>query len=579
MVLDVTFPSTLHPRVLGAIRTEGRQRVLWRPRLMAAVAAVVVIALAAGAVYGAYAWRLTPQHGGPRAPSIVPTVANTNKNEAVPEPAPLMREAQAPTTQPAFQSTTLHFRVAGTVQGPTPQAIIVNTETGQQALYKEGDTLAPGVQIKDISSGQVTLDVNGQTQTLSSGALTASALNVQGSWNFVMEAPDQDKQTGQATIAQDGTRLKFILVDSPKYSAEGTLSGTQAKLNYADESHKYEITGTFTPDGNKLTGNVRVENLGDSPSVWQRTMTAERIQEQNVKDAIAAKMQTAALLRELKQMFEPLGKYALAHNDQFPTDVSVLAPDYTSNIDVYKSTSTRIVSYDPSVSAKKPEIPTSPNFYEDETRAAERMIAFEAELEQKWGGPIPVSPVVLTLEYTDPPLRGVITAGGGARVIQDSSALASQAGSLSEQVYSAWRVSDQNNLKELGLVIKRFQNESRGEYVPAGWCMTYPEYLTDPNVLTSPWDPPVTPSYDLLFPAWSQEDLMALHEQIRGPSDPNNPAANAKAESEIPMTMDKSDEPGPVAGRNILFLDGHVAFYRTPSWQEELKPFLDIAHR
>jgi type II secretory pathway pseudopilin PulG len=64
---------------------------------------------------------------------------------------------------------------------------------------------------------------------------------------------------------------------------------------------------------------------------------------------------------------------------------------------------------------------------------------------------------------------------------------------------SSRRASCQNNLKQLGLVVKMYANESRGERfpprspIPDNWILdmhaVYPEYLTDPNVLVCPDSP------------------------------------------------------------------------------------------
>ena len=78
---------------------------------------------------------------------------------------------------------------------------------------------------------------------------------------------------------------------------------------------------------------------------------------------------------------------------------------------------------------------------------------------------------------------------------------------------AARRSSCANNLKQLGIVLKMYSNESRGGAYPpmdplgAPWTISggaiYPEYLTDPKVLICPVD-------------------------IRGPYDPNTPAGREK---------------------------------------------------
>ena len=176
------------------------------------------------------------------------------------------------------------------------------------------------------------------------------------------------------------------------------------------------------------------------------------------------------------------------------------------------------------------------------------------------------------------------------------------------------------NLKQMGLTFKMFANESPGQYFPmlnprAGHLMfandnpgmesVYPEYFVDISVLVCPDDSLPAPllqktGLDLLdycsyfylgYVVHSIEDLEAFADAYRDriakglpfdtdldiPSgklyrlregveqffitDPDNPAATAMAQSQIPILIEAPDHHDPEGGM-VLFMDGHVEFIR-----------------
>jgi hypothetical protein len=152
------------------------------------------------------------------------------------------------------------------------------------------------------------------------------------------------------------------------------------------------------------------------------------------------------------------------------------------------------------------------------------------------------------------------------------------------------RARDQNNLKQLGLVMKMFQAE-HNDYLPAGWLSVYPEYLTDPNVLRSPWAPEGTLAYDFLFPAMNQQELYAVAEhviasgefaQFRAHPDEPESALEARLASAIPLIVGRDEAPqipGEEPRRSAVFLDGHVETMTLEEWESSVTPFLPYATR
>ena len=185
---------------------------------------------------------------------------------------------------------------------------------------------------------------------------------------------------------------------------------------------------------------------------------------------------------------------------------------------------------------------------------------------------------------------------------------------------AALRSSCANNLKQLGIVMKMFANESRGERYPRPDGLKlfrediYPEYLSDLNVLMCPADD-VAPeegmpeadktqwylensrywyighavnteehglAYVEAYRKVVQEGDGNLDIDFDAPSldhgkvfrmregidrfiitDINNPRASALAPSTIPVLVERPGTHQPDGG-NVLFLDGHVEYIKYP---------------
>ena len=195
----------------------------------------------------------------------------------------------------------------------------------------------------------------------------------------------------------------------------------------------------------------------------------------------------------------------------------------------------------------------------------------------------------------------------------------------------ARRASCQNNLKQLGLVMKMFTNQSKGEVFPAldprpGYLTfrskdIYPEYLTDPNILLCPADQGVVgeareskpepqwyfdnSSYWYLgFALPDEKTALAFVEAYRKEAatgkgfereiedaegntiyrlregiwrllitDISNPAEAARAQSEIPLMICRPGNHGDEI--EVLFMDAHVQRLHYPGEFPASKRFVE----
>ncbi len=175
-----------------------------------------------------------------------------------------------------------------------------------------------------------------------------------------------------------------------------------------------------------------------------------------------------------------------------------------------------------------------------------------------------------------------------------------------------------NNMRQLGIVMKMFAHESRGERYPRPDRLkflredVYPEYLEDLSVLMCPADDSAPEegmpeeeetqwyfdhsrywyighavnseehglayveayrkvveegdgNLDIDFdaPGLDQGKVFRLHEGIEPWEDINNPAGSASAQSAIPVLVERPGTHEPDGG-NVLYMDGHLEYILYP---------------
>jgi prepilin-type processing-associated H-X9-DG protein len=541
----------------GTNRTGGH-------RFLAAALAAAMVMVVASMVYLSLAWtapedRLPPGPGNLAAAPGPAEPQDSDDSEPMflaeaPEPSPSESLASTP-----IDTTLLPFTLVGTVTGSAPTAIIaVNGDGGAKSgTYAPGDTIAEGVTLVSVESGQVALDYHGQNVVLtSSEAPAVPAANLSGEWTLTLLHNGNPRgQSESVIVTQEGSRLTATMAEN---LVRGTVAGNTVQARVTpDAGEAFALAGVLNQDWTECTGPLPPDAMGyaeDEEVTFRMTrVPADQAESERLfKDR----------LNEVKEMARILKVYATRNDGAYPPKLEDLVPACAPNLDAFADTDVRKVQYTcipPVKPLKMEDYPT----YEDTDPSLplpDRLMQWEQRLKTAGLGNVVFVKAGLLVDYTDPEARFRVTRSGVAAVNNPTPA-----------VLAEMRASCANNLKQLGLVVKMFENEHDG-YTPGGWLSCYPEYLSDSSVLTSPKDEPGTDSYLYLLPATNVEAYAS--EAFPDLVTDGNPAGMAKAMSEIPLATNRTDFPGETPVRNVLFADGHVEYMTTATWREKVLPYV-----
>jgi prepilin-type processing-associated H-X9-DG protein len=134
----------------------------------------------------------------------------------------------------------------------------------------------------------------------------------------------------------------------------------------------------------------------------------------------------------------------------------------------------------------------------------------------------------------------------------------------------------QNNMGQLGIVLKMFAIEAEEGRIPAGWASIIPDFLTDTNVLTCPsvtreGGSTRSVSYELLFPTINEEELTEVANGM------DLGALEADAMKRIVPVIIENHPCADGKSRNVVFWDGHAERIEDARWSELIAPFVRAA--
>ncbi|MCC6699457.1 MAG: zf-HC2 domain-containing protein [Candidatus Hydrogenedentes bacterium] len=584
MLLTQAIPMGLHVPVVERIRKEELRRATGVRRLVWALAAMLLIALAATAAYH----MLTPGEPEPSNPQNIAIVAPGDKPEETPQLAqapPVNAVVPQEVTPAALGETDLPLTLSGTVTGENPLAIIVTGDEGEQHIFRPGDAVLPGVVLTEVGNGRALLDNNGVMQTLTKGLSEVQRPSLTGRWQVAYLSNDKLVDYGPAVEFEDtGSRIT-VSVPNEDITFAATLTGRHVTVDGTPGDLPADLEGDFneaftevtltSPSLSRLSQDGQAVTEQDPNKIRLTKVTGESPEVD--EDAVFKDRQA-----ELREMYEPLRRYADANGGRFPASLAQLVPGYAQNLDLYANRIGRTVVYNAGYDLLDlSAIPPMPSCSKGGD-VTSRLLDHEAELQRLWGGPAPIVKTLLEVSYEGPDYVFTVNVQGAVsgRSVYPVLQMEGDSGAIAVAKYRAQIASDQNNLKQLGLVMKMFANENC-DYMFPGWCSVYPEYLTDANVLTSPWEEPGTLSYVLFFPGISCEELRAMGAEnviANNPNaDPEGPTFESHVESEVPIMCNARDIPavgGELATRNVLFLDGHVERLKIEDWTERVKPYM-----
>lgn len=599
-------PATLHARVTRHLERPTPSNMFGDRR--SPFATLAALTCAAVAILVTLWWMRPATLQGPemkqaQRPSGAAATPITDVNDGGDErsgdeqaPAPTDKPSPSPNVQ-----TDLALELFGTVLGDAPQAVLKVGDDAPPRAYREGDELAPGVRLAKIQQRRVIVDDHGRERVLEMTNANAAALpDVTGVWRASFGGSDSNwrlrlKQTAhllEATFEVHEPPATWRALDSP---LRGTLSGRRAELECRPARRDgvvETITGEFSESFDAFIGRfVSVQQQAEgAPPVepHAQEIRLTRIPDDDLEREFdfAARLEERKL--ELEEIASALRRFAAAHNDQYPAALDELVPDYIGDAALVRSTEDRRLDYRGGAAPALGRITEIQRRLLERPLSRETLLAVESDLRVLWGSNTPNAEPVLVAQYADPEQWFYVDRPGKVRVpsdpVKSPFAQGAPESSLSSEQVFAMIESDWNNLKQLGVLLKMFASESEG-FLPGGWLTTYPEYLTHPEVLRSPWDPPRTLSYELLFPAWHVEELHALALELADSGaieyriypHEGGQAARAKLESVIPVVIGKREapaRPGEAARRHVLFLDGHIEALLPEAWERQVAPFL-----
>jgi prepilin-type processing-associated H-X9-DG protein len=344
--------------------------------------------------------------------------------------------------------------------------------------------------------------------------------------------------------------------------------GEEAKDEDAPSSTQELVCRGTLSDGDSMMLSCKVEGGTKKPPFTQDSEFT-RLTERDVAELKIM----AQRIHEMEILATALKAFQSTNDSTYPEELSALNDGYLELPQLTMSGGSRIIEYHPdgpavSVPVRSESMP-------------EREFLFQWEEEVRAAWPeFPGIPPMVLIRYSAPPMVLQFSDADPhtvERVDPDNRLRCSSSPPplLSPEIHAKLIDSCQNNMKQLGLVMRMYSNDSRERRNPAGWTMLYPEYIRALDILTCPslfeGHAGHTLSYDLLFPTMNEAELVILAEEM-GLDTGDIKALKHKVPAIIenhPCADGKS--------RNVVFWDGHAERIEESDWARVVAPFVSAS--
>lgn len=447
-----------------------------------------------------------------------------------------------------------------------PQSIVLLAEASTEDSIKYAPESLKGDWLASMT------DINGNTIELGWAKLirTVDTFTIQGMNEISADLLSEGIVNGfnVQLIVKSKTKKR-----SPQILPNGKkIAGSIQNIEHEIGSFKGEFSTKF--DSVKLTGELTLYG-----SLNKQTLRFQK-QPQHVKE----KADNIALAKDkLQEIRGEIIRYF--HKEKVMPEFSdLLTKKILSDPDVLGEESHETISYEPVPSEFI--IPdfgmnTKARKYSNllqETKDPSYLLLWEDELKKDWGDTF-INDYIALSEHKILKLKNtqydfiLELAFGGSFAPPHHNKNREAFNRPDIDIQSKTRATCLNHMKQLGLVFKMFQNECPGEFIPAGFRQTFPEYMSDIKVLVCPGRQYDGIGYEVLFPASNELYWKEIYIQVEGVE-----ATNNKYMASVPWLIEKVDcsESG---GRNVLFADGHAEFVTDEDWEIQIAPFMKYAYK